>query len=340
MKLALPILLMVALGLSPAFGEDDFLRDAARSDAIMKDVGSQLDSLAREMEISNVFAPSDITSNRQVSAQLAATRNTDMKSVLRSLELSQLQATNLNTHLKSAEAGHRRIARSLLEMGNRLGTGKGTDLLSRDKLMALKKEVEALAAETDAGKALTEDQQRRADDMAREVRNTEKAVNNAEAAKAMEAAAGKLETGKPEAAAEEINKALASLDKESNARENESAAAEAKKNALEKAAAQLNALAKQAQTLADNPTTPKAGDMALDMMMKAEEVAKQGRWVTVYYGWRPNLRDEGDNHLIELAIAGAARAIVTHNVRDVRGGELRWSDLLVVTPSQCLEQMR
>ena len=26
-------------------------------------------------------------------------------------------------------------------------------------------------------------------------------------------------------------------------------------------------------------------------------LAKQGRWVTVYYGWRPNLPDEADNHL-------------------------------------------
>lgn len=28
------------------------------------------------------------------------------------------------------------------------------------------------------------------------------------------------------------------------------------------------------------------------------------RWTRVYYGWRPNLRDEGDNHVIELAVAG------------------------------------
>lgn len=69
-------------------------------------------------------------------------------------------------------------------------------------------------------------------------------------------------------------------------------------------------------------------------------LAAAGQWIKIYYGWRPNLRDEGDNHLIELAVAGAARAIVTHNVRDIHGGELRWSDLLVLTPSQCLEQMR
>ena len=62
-----------------------------------------------------------------------------------------------------------------------------------------------------------------------------------------------------------------------------------------------------------------------------------GRWVTVHFGWRPNLPDEADNHLIELAVAANARAIVTHNVRDVARGELIWKDLRVVTPAQCLE---
>ncbi len=65
--------------------------------------------------------------------------------------------------------------------------------------------------------------------------------------------------------------------------------------------------------------------------------AQSGRWVVVHYGWRPNLRDEGDNHLIELAVAGNARAIVTHNVRDLRRGELIWPALHVMTPAQCLE---
>ena len=67
-------------------------------------------------------------------------------------------------------------------------------------------------------------------------------------------------------------------------------------------------------------------------------LASQGRWVTVYYGWRPNLPDEGDNHLIELALAGGAHAIETHNLRDLRGGELRLGKLRVFTPAQCLEE--
>lgn len=66
-------------------------------------------------------------------------------------------------------------------------------------------------------------------------------------------------------------------------------------------------------------------------------LAKTGRWVTVYFGWRPNLPDEGDNHLIELAVAANAPVIVTHNVRDVARGELIWNALRVITPAQCME---
>lgn len=68
-------------------------------------------------------------------------------------------------------------------------------------------------------------------------------------------------------------------------------------------------------------------------------LGKVGRWVRVYYGWRPNLPDEADNHLIELAIAGAAVALITHNVRDLSGGELLWRDLRVLTPAHCLEEL-
>jgi putative PIN family toxin of toxin-antitoxin system len=68
-------------------------------------------------------------------------------------------------------------------------------------------------------------------------------------------------------------------------------------------------------------------------------LAHSGRWVTIRFGWRPNLPDESDNHLIELAIAGNASVIVTHNVKDIARGELVWSHLRVMTPGQLLEHL-
>ena len=53
--------------------------------------------------------------------------------------------------------------------------------------------------------------------------------------------------------------------------------------------------------------------------------------------WRPNLPDEADNHLIELAVAAQADAIVTRNLRDVSRGDLKIPSLGVLTPEQCLE---
>ncbi|CAG1000642.1 hypothetical protein FLAV_02931 [Flavobacteriales bacterium] len=64
---------------------------------------------------------------------------------------------------------------------------------------------------------------------------------------------------------------------------------------------------------------------------------KQARWVEIYFTWRPNLQDEGDNHLIELAVAGGAQAIISRNTRDLKNAELIFSDTRILTPKQCLE---
>jgi putative PIN family toxin of toxin-antitoxin system len=59
-------------------------------------------------------------------------------------------------------------------------------------------------------------------------------------------------------------------------------------------------------------------------------------WINVYYLWRPNLRDEGDNHLIELAVAGNATTIATNNLRDFQSADLLFPNLLITTPEHLL----
>ncbi|MGB0849496.1 MAG: putative toxin-antitoxin system toxin component, PIN family [Thiolinea sp.] len=72
----------------------------------------------------------------------------------------------------------------------------------------------------------------------------------------------------------------------------------------------------------------------MDIFMATTQYAK------VYFNWRPNLKDEGDNHLIELAIAGGSQAIVTRNIRDFKNPELLFPDLRIYTPEDFLEVMK
>jgi len=64
------------------------------------------------------------------------------------------------------------------------------------------------------------------------------------------------------------------------------------------------------------------------------------RWVDIYYAWRPNLRDEADNHLIELAVAGGATRLVTKNLRDFRNAELIFPGVKVLSPEEFIKEVR
>lgn len=59
-------------------------------------------------------------------------------------------------------------------------------------------------------------------------------------------------------------------------------------------------------------------------------------WVNVYYLWRPNLKDEADNHVIELAVAGNAKFIATNNIKDFKNAELLFPDLSIVKPENII----
>ena len=62
------------------------------------------------------------------------------------------------------------------------------------------------------------------------------------------------------------------------------------------------------------------------------------RWNEIYYLWRPNLKDENDNLLIELAVASGAKAIITYNIKDFKNSELIFKHK-VVTPENFLKDM-
>ncbi len=74
-----------------------------------------------------------------------------------------------------------------------------------------------------------------------------------------------------------------------------------------------------------------------DIRALLEAFCSVSEWVPIYYLWRPNLADEADNHLLELAVAGNAQWIVTNNVRDFKHAELNFPGIQILTPEQILE---
>jgi predicted nucleic acid-binding protein len=86
----------------------------------------------------------------------------------------------------------------------------------------------------------------------------------------------------------------------------------------------------RAALMIKSPLTPRERDTLLAAFLSAAE------WFKVYFLWRPNLPDEADNHLIELALAGSAQSIVSHNLGDLQQGELRFPSLRIQSPRQFL----
>jgi putative PIN family toxin of toxin-antitoxin system len=60
-------------------------------------------------------------------------------------------------------------------------------------------------------------------------------------------------------------------------------------------------------------------------------------WVLIHFLWRPNLPDEADNHVLELAVAAGAEVIITANVRDFGRAELLFPSVHILTPGDFLK---
>ena len=64
------------------------------------------------------------------------------------------------------------------------------------------------------------------------------------------------------------------------------------------------------------------------------------QWIPIYYTWRPNLRDEADNHVVDLAVAGNADYIITQNERDFAKMELQFPHLKLATAAEFMHLWR
>jgi uncharacterized protein len=82
------------------------------------------------------------------------------------------------------------------------------------------------------------------------------------------------------------------------------------------------------------PLNPADIDDLFDAFLTATQM------VSVFYMWRPNLRDEGDNHVFELAVAAGSAPLLTYNAKDFAQPQLKFPNLQILSPAQWLQTTR
>lgn len=82
-----------------------------------------------------------------------------------------------------------------------------------------------------------------------------------------------------------------------------------------------------------------------DLIYTSEEIEKiliglvsVSEEVNPHFLWRPNLKDEKDNFLVEIAVASQPCTIITHNVKDFLQGELLFPTLFVKQPQEVIRE--
>lgn len=86
------------------------------------------------------------------------------------------------------------------------------------------------------------------------------------------------------------------------------------------------------QLFARCPLDAKEREALFDALLSVSD------WVRIHFLWRPNLPDEADNHVIELAVASAARAIITANLADFKRAELLFPGLTICDAGSYLKE--
>lgn len=80
------------------------------------------------------------------------------------------------------------------------------------------------------------------------------------------------------------------------------------------------------------------GLRAADMRPALDELAERVVRVPGWFQWRPQVRDPGDEMVLEAAVNGGAEALITFNQRDFGGAPARFG-ILLATPSQFLRSL-
>lgn len=86
------------------------------------------------------------------------------------------------------------------------------------------------------------------------------------------------------------------------------------------------------------PAIKPAGVADADILDFVDEILQKAQTQNIYFLWRPWLKDEKDDMILELAIASQADYIVTFNLKDFRSIEL--FGIEAITPKDFLKLTR
>jgi len=69
-------------------------------------------------------------------------------------------------------------------------------------------------------------------------------------------------------------------------------------------------------------------------------IAYVGKTFEIFYLFRPNLKDEKDNMLVELALTSHSNYLITSNISDFKNAELKFDQLNIITPIEFVKIWR
>ena len=69
-------------------------------------------------------------------------------------------------------------------------------------------------------------------------------------------------------------------------------------------------------------------------------IAYIGKTFEIYFLLRPNLKDEKDNKIVELAVTSQSDYLITSNTRDFKNAELKFDQLRIITPGEFVKMWR